>query len=65
MWLLITYIGLALVGNTAIYFFGLVVERMWPAASLPVYLALFFVVMWLAWLVAVKLTEPKNAPAQA
>jgi hypothetical protein len=65
MWLLITYIGLALAGNLGIYFLGLIVEKMWPAASLPVYLLLFFVVMWLAWLVAVKLTAPKDAPAQA
>ena len=64
MWLLLTYIGLALVGNGAIYLIGLLVERTWPVASLPVFLLLFFAVMWFAWLGAVKLTEPKAA-AQA
>jgi hypothetical protein len=61
MWLLFTYIGLAVVGNAIIYFVGLGIERAWPAASLPIYLLLFFVVLWLSWLGAVKLTEPKTA----
>ncbi len=64
MWLLLTYIGLALVGNGIIYFVGLLVERMWPVASLPAFLLMFFAVMWFAWLAAVKLTAPKAA-AQA
>lgn len=64
MWLLLTYIGLTLVGNAIIYFLGLIVERVWPVASLPLFLLMFFVVMWVAWIAAVKLTEPKAA-AQA
>ncbi|HZO44338.1 MAG TPA: hypothetical protein VFB68_00505 [Xanthobacteraceae bacterium] len=64
MWLLLTYIGLTVVGNAIIYFIGLLVERVYPAASLPLFLLLFFAVMWFAWLAAVKLTEPK-AVAQA
>jgi hypothetical protein len=61
MWLLLTYLGLALVGNAIIYFIGLAVEQMWPVASLPLYLLMFFMVLWLSWLGAVKLTEPKRA----
>jgi hypothetical protein len=64
MWLLLTYIALALVGNGMVYLLGLVIEQIWPVASLPVFLVLFFTVMWVAWLGAVKLTEPKAA-AQA
>ena len=64
MWLLLTYIGLTVVGNAIIYFVGLLVERIWPVASLPLFLLMFFAVMWFAWLAAVKLTEPKAA-AQA
>ena len=62
MWLMLTYIGLALIGNAVIYFVGLAIERMWPIASLPAFLLMFFVVLWLAWLGAVKFTEPKTAP---
>ena len=64
MWLLLTYTGLAIVGNVVVYFIGLAIEQAWPAASLPLYLFLFFAVLWLAWIVAVKVTEPKHA-AQA
>ena len=63
MWLLVTYIALALTGNAIIYFIGLGIERVWPVASLPAFLLLFFLVLWLSWLAAVKLTEPK--PAQS
>lgn len=61
MRLLVTYIVLALIGMAIIYFIGLGIERMWPIASLPAFLLLFFVVLWLSWLSAVKLTEPKVA----
>lgn len=61
MRLLVTYIVLALIGIAIIYFIGLGIERMWPIASLPAFLLLFFVDLWLSWLVAVKLTEPKTA----
>lgn len=61
MWLLLTYLALALLGNAIIYFIGLVVEQVWPVASLPLYLFMFFLVLGLAWFGAVKLTEPKRA----
>lgn len=61
MRLLVTYIVLALIGMAIIYFIGLGIERTWPVASLPAFLLLFFVVLWLSWLGAVKLTEPKVA----
>lgn len=61
MWLLLTYIGLAVIGNGVVYVVGLFIERMWPIASLPAFLFMFFAVMWFAWLGAVKFTEPKAA----
>ncbi len=64
MWLLLTYVGLVLIGYAIIYFLGLLVEQVLPVASLPMFLLMFFMVMWLSWLAAVKLTAPKVA-AQA
>jgi hypothetical protein len=61
MWLLVTYIGLVLIGQGIVYVVGLGIERMWPVASLPAFLLMFFAVMWFAWLAAVKLTAPKAA----
>jgi hypothetical protein len=66
MWLLIVYVGLVLVGDLADYLIGLVVEQMWGAqASLVVFLALYFVFLWVAWVVAVKITEPRAEPKVA
>ncbi len=62
MWLLIIYVGLVLVGDVADYLIGLAVERMWGSqASLVVFLALYFVLLWLAWVAAVKITAPRGA----
>jgi hypothetical protein len=46
-------------GDIADYLIGLLVERIWPQASLLIFLLLYFVFLWVAWLLAVKLTEPK------
>lgn len=40
---------------------GLVLDRIFPAASLPVSLSLFFAVLWFGWVLAVRWTEPKRA----
>jgi hypothetical protein len=48
-------------GDVADYLIGLVVERVWPQASLVIFLLLYFVFLWIAWLLAVKVTEPKGA----
>jgi hypothetical protein len=66
MWLLIVYIGLVLVGDAVDYMIGLAVERMWGAqASLVVFLLLYFVCLWVAWVAAVKITAPRAEPKVA
>ena len=70
MLLLIYYVMIMLLFNVATYFIGLVVERWWGShASLVVFLALYFLAFWAAWVVSVWLTEPKatvsKAPLQA
>ena len=65
MWLLIIYIGLVLLGDMADYLISLTVERMWGSQmSLIVFLALYFVILWAAWIAAVKITEPRVAMAR-
>src|SRR5262249_6036468 len=66
MWLLIVYVGLVLVGDVADYLIGLVVEQMWgPQVSLVVFLVLYFVFLWVAWVIAVKITAPSAEPKTA
>jgi hypothetical protein len=60
MSLLVTYLVLAVAGTGGIYVLGLGIERVWPAASLPVFLFMFFAMLALMWLIAVKITAPKR-----
>lgn len=66
MWLLIVYLVLVVLGDIADYMIGLFIERMWGAqASLVIFLALYFVFLWVAWVAAVKVTEPHRAARTA
>ena len=59
MILLVVYIGLMIIGIALSYGVGLFVEKNAPAASLPVFLAMYFVSLWVAWQIAVRITAPK------
>jgi hypothetical protein len=61
VWLLIVYSALVIVGDIADYLIGLVMEAYWPAASLPVFLFLYFLFLWVAWIAAVRITKPPVA----
>ena len=63
MSLLIVYLALMIAGDFVAYLIGLVIERTFPAASLPAFLALYFLFLWVAWIIAVRVTEPKKAAA--
>ena len=67
MLLIVYYVIFMIAGDLADYFIGLIVEREFGSeVSLLVFLALYFGFLWLAWLLAVWMTEPKRAapPAQ-
>jgi hypothetical protein len=59
------YIVFVLVGEFGSYVVGRTVEQWSPTSSLPVFLGCFFVVFWLAWVLAVRITEPKKTPKAA
>jgi hypothetical protein len=64
MALIIWYLALVAAGDASAYFAGLLVEYQWGSyPSLIVFLAIYFVTLWLAWLIAVRLTEPKKTLA--
>src|SRR5215211_5521399 len=46
MWLIIIYLMFMIVGDVADYLIGIFVERVWPAASLPIFLGLYFLFLW-------------------
>jgi hypothetical protein len=62
--LIVYYVGFMIAGDLSDYLIGLIVEREFGSqASLIVFLALYFLFLWLSWLFAVWMTEPKPAPA--
>jgi hypothetical protein len=65
MVLLVCYLVLMILGDIAAYLIGLTVEHFWPSASLPVFLFLYFLFLWVSWIIAVWITKPAAAPAKA
>jgi hypothetical protein len=65
MLLLAVYLALMITGDIFAYLIGLMIERTFPAASLPVFLAMYFLFLGLAWVIAVRITAPKGQPAGA
>jgi hypothetical protein len=63
MSLLIVYLALMITGDFVAYGIGL--ERNAPAASLPAFLAMYFGFLWGAWVIAVRITEPRAKPQEA
>ena len=61
MWILIVYVLIVVVGEAVVVAIGLALDRIYPLASLPVSLSLFFAVLASGWPMAVRLTEPKHA----
>jgi hypothetical protein len=59
MALIVWYLGLVIAGDFLAYFVGLLVEYQFGGwASMMVFLALYFVLLWAAWIFSVWITEP-------
>jgi hypothetical protein len=62
MTLIVYYLVFMIAGDLAAYLIGLVTEREFGGrVSLIVFLVLYFLFLWVAWLLAVWFTEPKRA----
>jgi hypothetical protein len=61
MRLIAFYVLFVLIGEFGAYLVGRTVEHWSQTASLPVFLSCFFVVFWVAWRLAVRVTDPKAA----
>jgi len=66
MTLLLWYLGLVAAGDLLAYFVGLFVEYEWGSqASLFVFLAFYFLFLWVAWILAVWVTRPRATESLA
>jgi hypothetical protein len=64
MVLIVYYVIFMIAGDVAAYLLGLTVEREFGSqVSLVVFLFLYFLFLWVAWVLAVRLTEPKRGVA--
>jgi len=60
MALLLTYLVCLIVGQAVTIGIGLSIDRFYsPATSLPISIFLYFLMFWIAWKIAVRITEPK------
>ncbi len=65
MTLIIAFVISVLVGDLIAVGIAEVIERFSEQLSLWVFLALFFLVFWGAWIIAVRVTEPRGASTAA
>jgi cation transporter-like permease len=62
MLLIVYYVIFMIAGDFAAYLIGLLVEFEWGSyVSLIVFLALYFLSLWVAWLLSVWMTKPRVA----
>ena len=62
MQLIAYYVVFMIIGDVASYLIGLFSEREFgQQVSLIVFLTLYFLFLWIAWILAVRVTEPKPA----
>ena len=59
MRLIVYYVVFMMAGDLAAYFIGLITEEAF-GSSLIVFLTLYFLFLWVAWVLAVWMTEPKH-----
>ena len=66
MSLILYYVAFMIGGAFAAYFLGLLVEYEWGThVSLIVFLVLYFFSLWVAWMLAVWVTRPRDAASSA
>jgi len=59
--LIVYYVVFMILGDLASYFIGLATEwEFGQQISLVVFLVLYFLFLWVAWLLAVRITEPRQ-----
>lgn len=64
MMLIVWYVLFMVIGDFIAYILGGMIERQWGSqASLIAFLALYFMALWVAWVLAVKVTNPKKKHA--
>lgn len=65
MWLLVVYVLIVVIGEAIVVTIGLTfLDRRYPSLSVPVSVFLYLAVLFLGWILAVRLTEPRHVKSQ-
>ncbi len=65
MILLVTYVIVALIGQAIAFSIGAFVDQYSPGNGILVFFPLFAIGFWLAWVISVRITEPRTADKTA
>jgi hypothetical protein len=65
MKLITYYVALVLLGNAVAAAVCLGIEKVVPWISMPIFLILFFAILWGAWVLAIRWSDPNAKPAAA
>ncbi len=65
MVLLITYVIVAIIGQAIAFSIGALVDQYSPGTGILVFFPLFAIGFWLAWVISVRITEPRSADSTA
>jgi hypothetical protein len=58
MWVLAIYVAIMFVFDVVDYFIGIAIADFWSdAIALPVFLSCYFLTLWIAWVIAVRIAE--------
>ena len=63
MKLIAYYLVIQAIGDAIAVFLGLGIEKFAPTVSMPIFIFLYFGVLWGAWVIAVRMTEPQPQSA--
>ena len=64
MMLIFWYVLFMIIGDFVAYFLGAMIEYQWgPQVSLVAFLVFYFTALWVAWILAVWVTKPKEKRA--
>src|SRR3954469_3526571 len=59
MVLIVYYLSIVAASDVAAAFLCLLIERYAPTIALPIFIGLYFGILWAAWVIAVRLSAPK------
>lgn len=65
LWLMTAYAVIAFALQAVAVAAGLVFEKVLGGWSMPVFLAVYFLMFWLAWPIALRITEPSAQSSEA